>query len=542
MATHALSPADPSTGAAPRSPGRATSWTLAGGLAAVLGIAAAKVALHLLSAVAFGYGYFVDELYYLATAEHLAWGYVDLPPLLPALTAGVRAALGDSLLALRLVPSLAGAALVVLTVWLARKLGGGRWAQALAALAVLLAPIRLAIDSFHSMNALEPLIWTGCAAIVVHLTQGADRRWWLAFGALAGVGLLNKHSMAFFGVAVLVGLVATSWGRRELRSRWVWLGGLVALALFLPNLVWMASHGFPHFEMLANIRADGRNVALGPLEFLAQQALANHPLALPLWLGGLAWLLFGWIGGAEGRRYRPLGIAFVVVLMEMLLTDGRVYYPAPAYPMLFAAGAVAFERGVARLTSPRARRLVPAVYAALLGVTGAVLAPLFVPLLPPAAHVRYADALGFDQPRIETHRLGPLPQLHADRFGWPEMAREVARIYHALPPEEREGAAVFGQNYGQAGAIDLYGPELGLPKALSGHLSYHDWGLRDFDGSVLIVMDDDRETLESHFEDVEYGGRVEHPYSMPYQHFDVWVCRKPKVDFEEAWPSLRQLG
>jgi hypothetical protein len=518
-----LTPTDALSRKRPRPAHRATPWTLAGGLGVVLALAGAKLALHLVSAVAFGYGYFVDELYYLATAQHLAWGYVDLPPLVPVLTALVRSALGDSLLAVRLVPSLAGAALVVLTAWLARKLGGGRWAQALAAVAVLVAPVRLAIDSFHSMNALEPLFWTGCAAVLVHLLQGGDRRWWLAFGALAGVGLLNKHSMAFFGVAVVVGLLLTAEGRRALRERWIWLGGLVALAIFLPNLVWSARHG--------------RNVSLGPLAFLAQQVLANHPLALPLWLGGLGWFLFG----REGRRYRALGIAFLGVIAEMLLSDGRIYYPAPAYPMLFAAGGVAFERGLARLRSERARRLLPAAYAVLLLATGAVLAPLFVPLLPPQTHVRYARFLGFDQPRIENHRLGPLPQLHADRFGWPEMAREVARIYHALPPEDRARAAVFGQNYGQAGAIDLFGPALGLPPVLSGHLSYHDWGLHGFDGSVLIVMDDDRETLERYFGDVEYGGRVEHPYSMPYQHFDVWVCRDPKVDFATVWPRLKKL-
>jgi len=538
MQTRALSPTDPLPQDVSRPAHRAASWSLAGGLGVVLALAGAKVVVHLVSAVAFGYGYFVDELYYLATARHLAWGYVDLPPLLPALTALVRNTLGDSLLAVRLLPSLAGAALVVLTAWLARRLGGGRWAQALAALAVLVSPVRLAIDSFLSMNALEPLFWIGCAAVLVHLLQGGDRRWWLAFGALAGVGLLNKHSMAFFGVAVVVGLLATREGRRQMGQRWFWLGGVVALAIFLPNLVWVASHGFPHLEMLANIRADGRNVALSPLAFLGQQVLANHPLALPVWLGGLGWLL----AGREGRRYRALGIAFLVVIAEMLLLDGRIYYPAPAYPMLLAAGGVAIERGLARLRSARARRWVPAAYAALLLASGAVLAPLFVPLLPPARHVAYASALGFDQPRIENHRLGPLPQLHADRFGWPEMAREVARIYRALPPEDRARAAVFGQNYGQAGAIDLFGPALGLPPALSGHLSYHDWGLHGFDGSVLIVMDDDRETLEQYFGDVEYGGRVEHPYSMPYQHFDVWVCRDPKVEFAAVWPRLRKLG
>ncbi len=504
---------------------------------AVLAMAAAKLALHLVTAGAFGYGFFVDELYYLDTARHLAWGFVDLPPLLPALTALVRSTLGDSLLAVRLLPSLAGAGLVVLAAYLARRMGGGPWAQALAALAVLVAPMNLAIDSFLSMNAFEPLFWMGCAALLVHLLDGGDRRWWLAFGALAGVGLLNKHSMLFFGVAVALALVLTRQGRRALRSRWIWLGLLVAFAIVLPNLAWEVGHGFPHLQMLANIRADGRNVDLSPGQFLAQQALAMNPLALPLWLGGLAWLL----AGRAGRRYRVLGITYLVLLAEMLLLDGRIYYLTPAYAMLFAAGGTALEGWLGRSGRARARILVPAAFSGLLLVSGAVLAPFFVPLLPPATYLRYARALHFDQPRIETHRLGPLPQLFADRFGWPEMAREVARIYHALPPADRARAAVFGQNYGQAGAIDLYGPALGLPPALSGHLAYHDWGLHGFTGDVLIVLDDDRETLERYFADVRYGGHVSHPYSMPYQHFDVWVCRRPRVSFAEVWPRLRKL-
>ena len=513
-------------------------WTLAGGLGIALALGFAKLGLHLATTGRFGYGFFVDELYFLAASEHLAWGFLDFPPLLPALTALGRSTLGESLLAIRLVPSLAGAALVVLTAWIAHRVGGGRWAQALAALAVLVAPIRLGIDSFHSMNALEPLFWMGCAAILVHLLAGGDERWWLGFGAVAGLGLLNKHSMAFFGVAVVAALVAIPEGRRALRSRWIWLGGAVALAIFLPNLIWLIAHGFPHFEMLAAIRESGRDAALSPLGLLGQQVLMQHPLALPLWLAGLAWLL----ASREGRRFRVLGIAFLVLMAEMLLLDGRPYYPAPAFPMLFAAGGVAFERGVARLRSGSARTLVPAAYATLLAVTGALLAPFAAPVLPPETYVRYAAAVGFEPPRLENHRLGPLPQLLADRFGWPEMAEEVARIYHALPQEDRERAAIFGQNYGQAGALDLHGPALGLPKALSGHQAYHDWGPPDDAVEVLIVLDDEKEVLEQYFGVVEYGGRVEHPYSMPYQHFDVWVCRDPKIDLREAWPALRRLG
>jgi hypothetical protein len=502
---------------------------LTAGTGVVLLLALVKLALHLAPTGRFGYGFFVDELYYLACSKHLAWGFVDMPPFFPAITALIRSVLGESLFAIRLLPALAGAALVVMTGLMARDLGGRRFAQGIAALGVITAPLWLALHSIHTMNALEQLLWTGAAWVFVRIARDGWDRGWLWFGLLCGVGLLNKHSMLFFGVAMVAGLLLTP-ERRALRSRWLWIGGLLAFAIFLPNLVWEARHHFPHFEMLANIKADGRDVQLNPLQFMAQQALMFNPVALPLWVAGLAWYLFD----REGRRYRALGIAYLAVMAQMFLLDGRIYYPAPAYPMLFAAGGVALERWLA------GRRFVKPAFATVLALAGAVMAPLFTPLLPPDTLVRYSEAIGMAPPRLENHRLGPLPQLMADRFGWPEMAQAVARVYNALPPADRARAAIFGQNYGQAGAIDRYGPALGLPPAISGHVSYFYWGPRGYTGDVMIVLDDDKETLQKLFRSVEYGGRVEHRYSMPYQHFDVWVCRGMRRPLAEVWPELKE--
>jgi hypothetical protein len=522
-------PAAPASLPAP-APTALRQRALAGGLTVVCLLAAAKLVLHLATTGLFGYSYFVDELYFLACSQHLAWGFVDMPPLFPALTALLRALGGDSLLAVRLVPAVAGAALVLMTGLMARDLGGRRFAQGIAALAVLTAPIWLLMHSIDTMNELDQLSWTGCAWIVLRIVRDERPRLWLLAGAVIGLGMLNKHSMAFFAVALVVALAATG-ERKAFGSRWLWLGGLAAAALFLPNLIWIVQHHFPHFEMLANIKRSGRDVHLNPLQFMAQQVLLLNPLALPLWLGGLAWLL----GDREGRRYRVLGVAYLAVMGEMFLLDGRPYYPAPAYPMLLAAGGVALERWLAA----RRWRLAGPVYAGALALGGAILAPLVVPLLPPATLIRYSQAIGLSQPRIETHRLGPLPQLMADRFGWREMAQEVARIYHALPPAERAKAAIFGQNYGQAGAIDLFGPALGLPQAISGHLSYYLWGPRGYTGEVMIVMDDNPETLQRLFRGVQLAGHVEHPYSMPYQHFDVYVCRGLRRPMAELWPRVR---
>jgi 4-amino-4-deoxy-L-arabinose transferase-like glycosyltransferase len=299
-------------------------------------LAAAKLVMHL--AGAWGYGYFRDELYFLDCARHLDFGYVDCAPLV-ALYAKLALLLGGSLPVVRLIPALAGAGLVALTMLLARQLGGGRFAQAFAGLCVLAAPIRIAVDSLLTMNAFEPLFWMGCVWLVIRFVQTGDSRLWLWVGVLAGLGLLNKHSTVFFGFALAVAVVASPL-RRELARPWIWLGAGLALLLFLPNVVWQVAHGFPTLEDLENVRRSGKNVVLAPLGFLGQQVMINHPLLLPVWLAGLVSLLVG-----KGRRYRLLGVMYVVFLVTMLLMHAKNYYLAPIYPVLFAAGAVGWTRG-----------------------------------------------------------------------------------------------------------------------------------------------------------------------------------------------------
>lgn len=312
-------------------------------------------------------------------------------------------------------------------------------------------------------------------------------------------------------------------------------GGLVAILIFLPNLVWMIQHHFPHLEQLANIRRAGRNVELSPLAFIGQQFLFMNPVAAPIWLGGLAWLL----AGHPGRRCRVLGVAYLIALVTLIVTSGRFYYLGSAYPMLLAAGGVALEAWLAR------RRLawVKLAYAGLVGVSGAILAPMFTPVLEPETFIRYARAIGMSMPQLEHRRTSALPQFFADRFGWREMAEAVAGVYHALPPEDRAKAAIFGQDYGQAGAIDFYGPKLGLPNAISGHLTYWYWGPRGYTGEVVIVLGDTREALERLFESVQAAAVVSNPYSMRSQNFTIYVCRKPKRwTLRDIWPRLKAWG
>jgi 4-amino-4-deoxy-L-arabinose transferase-like glycosyltransferase len=493
-------------------------------------IAAGKLVLNLYAGRR--YGYFVDELYYLACARHLAWGYVDQPPLIAAIVRITQAALGNSLVALRFPAALAGAGTAVITGMIARELGGTSFAQCLAALCVVLAPGVLALDQFLSMNAFEPLFWMGCAYLVIRIIQTGNRKLWLWFGLLAGLGLENKHSMLIFGFGMVAGLALTR-ERQWLRSPWFWAGGAIALLIFLPNLLWNIQNHFPFLELQANIRRSGRDLTLSAITFLSQETLAMLPLSLPIWLAGL-WYLFI---DKEGERFRLLGWAWLVTAAVIMALSPRTYYLFPAYPILFAAGSVAWERWLSGVHAPWIKR----VYVALMVLMAALIAPTVIPLLPPETYIRYSAAIHLQQPPIENHRLGPLPQLFADQFGWEEMAAAVAGAYNSLAPDVRAKTAIFGQNYGQAGAIDLFGPKYGIPQgsAISGHQSYYLWGPHGYTGESMIVMDDRPERLAEIFTKFRKVARVSHPYSMPYQHFDVYYCEGMKQPLSKLWSQVK---
>jgi hypothetical protein len=498
------------------------------GPAIVAYVAAAKLLFHLLTATR--YGIFRDEMYYFACSEHLVWGYVDHPPLIALVIWITRHIFGSSVLALRLPAALAGAALVWLAGKLARELGGRRFAQALAALAVFMVPIYLIMNHWITMNAFEPLIWMGCLWCVVRAINSDDEKYWFWFGALAGLGFETKYSIVFFLLGVFVGVLATP-ERRIFKSKWLWLGALAAFLIFLPNFIWLVRHGFPFIELMHNIRMTSRDVVRGPLAFVLDQAQIMNPVLFPLWLAGLAWLFFA----QAGKRYRVLGWTYVVVLATFIALKGKNYYLAPIYPMLFAAGAVAFERATShRWVWTRA------AYIAVLVLCTAMLAPIFAPILPVESFIRYQQKLGIEPPKAENEPTGSLPQYFADEFGWEDMVREVARIYNALPPEERARTAIFANSYGQAGAIDYFGPKYGLPKAISNHQSYWYWGPRGFTGEIVIVLGSDGSGDRKHFKSVEMAGRAENPYSRMDERYNIFLCRGLLWDFKTVWPKMKK--
>jgi hypothetical protein len=498
-------------------------------LAALLGLAAVKVLVHFLSNGT--YGYVRDELYYLACADHLAWGYVDHPPLSIFILAATRKLLGDSIFAIRLPVVLAGAGSVFVTGLIARELGGGRFAQASAALACLGMTTPLALSSFFSMNAFDYLAWTTAALLVVRLIRTDKPASWLGFGLLVGLALLNKISIAFLGFGLVVGLLLTP-ERRLLGDRRAWIGGLMAFVIFLPHLIWQAANGFPTLEFIHNAQ-QYKIVAMSPLQYIGAQVLLTSPFVVPLWLLGLVGLL----AAPSLRRYRALGFAYLAVLGLFLIQHAKAYYLAPAYPMLVAAGAVVLET----LTRRRARWLRPATVV-LLVLGGVLLAPLAMPILPPPSYVAYARRLGASAPAEERSRQGELPQIFADRFGWPDMVATIAQVYRSLPPAEQAEASIFAGNYGEAGAVDFFGRRYGLPRAISGHNSYWLWGPGSATGEVAIAVGIREEDLRQIFESVEPAATVVSPYAMPAENdLPVYVCRHMKVPPAEAWPRAKRF-
>jgi hypothetical protein len=476
-----------------------------------------------------GYGVFRDELYFIVCGRHPAFGYVDQPPLVPLIAAGSYDLFGTALTPLRLSPALAMAATVAMTAGYAKLLGGGRFAQWLSGLAVLLGPVFLVNGLLLSTDMLQPLTWLGCSWCLTRLAQTRDERWWLPFGAIVGVSFQSKYLIAFYVVGLAIGAVATPL-RRSLLRPWVYAGAAIALLIAAPNLAWQATHGWPFLE-IASAGAAGKNLTLSPLAFIGQQALLVGPASAPLWLAGL-WSLSTRSPEPELRVFR---VAYVGMATIFLASHGKAYYLAPIYPTLFAAGGVAVE-------SWFAGRVFRWIVTCVIVVTGLATLPIVLPVLPPDRLVRYSRALGLAPSATATERgaQSVLPQYFADMFGWREMAAEVSKVYRALPAIDRKDAVFFGRNYGEAAALDIYGPSFEGPPAISGHNTYFLWGPNGFSGAVVIVVGGDASRLARIFNDIQIMGRIDNPYAMPYEtNIPIYVLRSPRASISEIWPALK---
>jgi hypothetical protein len=502
--------------------------------ALLLSIASAAFLIEFIPNLYGGYGYFIDEFYYVACAKRLALGYVDHPPLAPLVLRICSWLFGFSIPAIRLLPAMAGAATVVVTILMVRRLGGGRFAELIAGLATLSAPVFLVIFGMFSMNCFEILLWAGCAWVVIVLIQDDRPRLWIVLGLLAGLGFENKHTMILLMAGLLVGILLTS-ARVYVFSKWFWAGLGLAALIALPNLIWQAMNEWPSIEFY-RMATFYKNIPTPPLKGLANQILFANPATLPVWGGGLYYFLIS----KQGKTQRIIGWTFLTMLILTLAAkSSRPDRLAGGYPMMFAGGAVFIEA----LTRSHAGRWMRWALVALVLTGGAALAPLGIPILHPERLAAYSATIGI-VPQLERGRgkTAPLPQWFADRFGWEEMVAKVAEIYQRLPAGDKARATIFAPSYGHAGAIELFGPAYHLPQVLSGQNTYWLWGKgADFRGVAIIIGGDSRR-LREFYGRVESAGVYNCDYCMRWRdNMPIYIARDPKFAMRDAWPLMKHF-
>jgi len=486
-------------------------------------LALVQIALHL--TLGLGYGIFRDELYYWDCSNHLAWGYVDHPPVSIAVLAAWKAVFGDSMLSMRILPALAGGALIWMTARLAARLGGGSFARALAAVIAFATPSYLGITGYYSMNSFELLFWAALAFVVLDVLEHGRRRDWVLLGLCVGVGTLNKISVLLAAAAAGVVILAAT-RLRVLRGPGPYLAVAIAALIVAPHVVWQVQNDWPTREFMENAQRF-KMTAQGPLGFLKGLLLEMGPLMAPWLVAGLV----GLFAAPVLRRGRPLAWMTLLSLAVLAFSRSKPYYAVAAFPPVIAGLSVLIENATERRL--RWARALPV--AAALGDL-ALAAPFAIPMLPVPSFIAYERALGMRPPSEERRDRGELPQFLADRFGWPELAAQVASAVRSLPSEERARCLIVADNYGEAAAINYYGRRYGLPRAVSQHNNYYLWGYGARTPMAYVIVGDSRESLERAFIEVREVARTSAPHAMPDETgVPIWICRRLEIPLDEAW-------
>lgn len=469
------------------------------------------------------YGFHRDELDILMSARQLDWGYMSYPPLTPGIARLGLTLFGDSLQGLRLFSALAQGVVVVLTGFMARDFGGRRPAQVLAALAVAISPVGLMAGTLLQYMAFDYLWWVLLAFFVVRVLATDDPRWWLGVGAAVGLGMMTKYTILFFVAGLVLAVLITS-TRRALRTRYLWFGVGLALLIYLPNLIWQIQHEFISLRFLSEIHA--RDLAWGRAEgFLPKQLYESaNPFVLPLWVAGLVYCLLLPVG----KRFRAVGWLYLITLLLFALTQGRSYYVAPAYSMLIAAGAAWWESWLTA-RQPTGRRAGWAALWTLVAVGGVVGFVLIKPIAP-------INSPLWD---ITSDINGEVVEM----VGWPDLVEQVAAIYTGLPETEKPRTAILAGNYGEAGALALYGPQYGLPRVISGANSLWARGYGEPPPATVIVVGFERNHANAFFSECEMAGHVTNRYGVKNEetsfHTGLYVCRAPRRPWPELWQEMQ---
>lgn len=477
------------------------------------------------------YGFLRDEIYFIICGFRPDWGYVDQAPVVPLLSAGTQL-LGHSLFALRAVSALFAAASVYTTCLLVEEFDGGVFAEFFAAVVAAFTPLMMGFGTLFTTETVGLWLWPLTTLLVVRIVKGADPRWWLAVGAIVGIALESKYSALFFSLALAGGLLLVP-ARRVLFTKWFLLGTLIAVAIAMPTFLWQATHGFPEWTLLHDAD-ETKNTVLSPPLYLGAQVLITNPLIALVWLIGLVTVL-------RRPTFRFVGFAYFLLIAQMIVLHAKHYYPGNVYPILIAAGAVTIEAWTARAVWVRTVAIVY-VFAA-----GIVLVPFVMPVLPERAMSAYDDVVArivggqsINMARTDRVALGTLPPDWQDMHGWPELTAQVAQVYYSLPPREREQAAIYTKNYGEAAAIDYFGGPYRLPPAISGNDQYFLWGARGSRGEVVIDVNGECFPDAHLFRSRRVVARFSDAWARPFENnAPISICEGITTPLSDYWPNLR---
>jgi Dolichyl-phosphate-mannose-protein mannosyltransferase len=476
------------------------------------------------------YGFFRDEFYYIACSNHLAWGYVDQPPFSILMLKISRFILGDSLTAIRFLPALLGALTIFISGKIAKELGGGIFAQSMAAICMIIAPIYLALNSYYSMNSFDVFFWALSFYVLILIIKYEKKNLWYIIGIIIGLGLMNKISLLWFGGGLVVGLLLTK-HRRFLLTKEPWIAFLIAGIIFIPYIIWQIQNDYPTLEFMRNALKD-KYVLQSPIDFLKSLILMENPVTFPIWILGLYHLFFN----KDLKQFRILPIIFITVLIVLLLNpSSKAEYLSSSFPILFAGGGIFLES-----LSERKKIFWPIPAIIILLAFSIWVAPLAAPVLPVQSYIGYAEFFGIKPSTSEKKKIGELPQFFADMFGWKKMTEQIANIYDKLTPEEKQTCVIFCGDYGQAGAINFYGRKYDLAPAISGHNNYFLWGPVRKNIRVVIIIGSSEKALSQVFGKVIPADTLHLNYSMPYENNQlVWICKQPKKTIQEIWQSTK---
>lgn len=490
----------------------------------------------ILSLFPVNYGFWRDELYYIALSKHLAWGYVDVPPLLPFVIAIVRYLFGESFFTMHLIPAFCSAIVLILTREIVRKFGGKLFAQTIALLCLTMGGF-IFYGSKLTYDCLDYLFWTVCLYYLVLLLTTNNKRYWLYLGIFVGLGLMSKFGMCWLIFGVVLAMLFTK-ERRYFVTWQFWVGGIIALVIISPYLIWIVKTNFLTFEYFANYTKS--TIVLNWLTFFIDQIKTTNPLSLPIWVTGFYYFLIN----HEGKKFRLFALVYIFIAVVIIIQQAKFYTILPFFPVLFAGGAVLAEKLVKKF---RSLYYLVFIDIGLVIIFGLIMLPVERPIFPIDFTIKYLNYIGLFKPNsemsTEKYTVGILPQIHADSFGWQEMTKQVAKVYYTLPKKKRAQTAIVTRNYGEASCIYFYSAKYNLPMPISQHLQYYVWGYRNAktSGTFIIIGYPNITDLQKTCKAVKQVGQTYNRYAVPYENNPIFLCRGLKKPIQQVWQEGKKM-